>query len=277
MTKPVIGVFAEPPASIGSLIISLPEIFPQYEIRRYLSNDLEHKGIERDLDMFIIPGISGERSLYAQQISQAAAAQINARVMDGLSLVLICAGAYFGAQSCSYARDGNTVTPAWQASFHDAHTVGPIEGYALKPEEGDRYSDLRVVPVRYKGADRKESLAHICYGNGPRFYVDEANPRISVYARFEELPGQPPAVFFQSRGKGLVTPMAAHPEIGFQEISEEIVRKEPDAARIKRLCDELQPYEPGRQAFLAGLARIWEQHMASVRLSRTFTPFAPEI
>ena len=199
MSKPVIGVFSEPPASTGSLAVSLPQIFPEHDIVRYSSRDLERYGLGANVETFIIPGITGERSLYTDHISPETAAFINRRVQNGLNLVLICAGAYFGAQGCAYKLGRNVIKPAWQAGFHDAHTTGPIRRYARRPEEGNRYSDLCVVRVRYKGADDKDGLAHLCYGNGPHFHINEDDPEISVYASFAELPGQPPAVFFSEK------------------------------------------------------------------------------
>lgn len=256
-------VYSEYPASTGSLTLSLRASFAQadYAIRPVYQADIKN-GILRQPDsrVLILPGITGEDSLYPAQIDKPALDDIHDFVTQRKNVVLaICAGAYFICRETIYdpvwgqKKTKHSLRPLFNALAH-----GPVLPHGIQPGAHNHYSDVGVVPIRFKGENGRWQKTGICYGNGPGLYPDLANhPDTEILAVYDAAPTQPAALIRHRTGAGAVYLSSILPEIGYQPIP-----PRPGLEHIITLMDDLKPHEMGRRSVWRGLTNRIKQDLS---------------
>ncbi len=257
-------VYSEYPASTGSLIPSLRAVFPgaAYPLHQIYQADIRN-GILRQPDarILVLPGITGEDSLYTAQLDRAALDDIHHFVSTQKNVILtICAGTYFVCRETIYdppwcnRKTKQSIRPLFNALAH-----GPVPPYGRKPLPSSQFGNISVAPIRFRGLDGQWHKTGICYGNGPGLYPDAPDdPDTEILAIYDSTAnGQPAALIRQRIGAGALYLSSMHPENGWQNI-----RSGPGMAHIKTLMDELKPHEPGRLALWQDLAARMKRDIA---------------
>lgn len=251
-------VYAQYPASTGSLLPSLSEIFPtaSYNIRRIYQGDIKN-GILRQPEsrLLILPGITGEHSGYTAQLDKAALDDIHHFVSaNNNALLTICAGTYFVCRETLYdppwrqAKTKQSLRPLFNALAR-----GPVPPHGLQPGPASHFNDVSIIPVQYKAMNGQWHKTGVCYGNGPGIHPDtQGDPDMEILAVYDAAPGKPAALVRQRIGAGSAYLCSILPEIGWQDI-----RPHPGLQHLTELMDDLKPHEAGRAALWHDLgARI---------------------
>jgi glutamine amidotransferase-like uncharacterized protein len=250
MAKDIL-VFGEHPASTGSLIPSLKSAFPHHALRKIGADDLRHGALDDEqAGLLVLPGITGEVSLYPQTIGEDGLKRIRSFIEKKGVVLTICAATYFVCRETRY-------TPPWGPAkgrmsinhLFNAAAIGPLPSFARQATNDPKYGDVSVIPVQFK-TDRGEWRdAHVCYGNGPALYPDPSEHHTSeILATFSGQNDNAPALIRKVIGKGAVYMSCIHPEIAYQDMRAQ--RGLDDAARV---MTALQPHEQGRHALWKNL------------------------
>lgn len=255
-------LYSEHPASTGSLIFSLRSAFPaaDYNLRQIYQADIRG-GILRQPDsrLLILPGIIGEDSHYTTQLDKAALDDIHDFVSTKNNVLLtICAGTYFSCRETLYDPPwGNRKTQYSLRPLFNALAHGPVQPHGVKATPESHFSDVSVVPIRFKTPDGRWLKTGICYGNGPGIYPDTpGHPDTETLAVYDDVDGHPAALIRQRVGEGAVYLSSILPEIGWQDI-----RPHPGLEHITALMNDLKQHEAGQQALWRSLTNRIKQDL----------------
>src|SRR5688500_8828021 len=99
-------VYSQYPASTGSLMPSLREVFPAaaYNLHHVYQTDIKNGILHQpDSRLLVLPGITGEQSGYTAQLDKAALDDIHHFISTRNNVLLtICAGTYFVCRETLY-------------------------------------------------------------------------------------------------------------------------------------------------------------------------------
>lgn len=240
-------IYAQPPASTGSLRASLRDAFNgrDFLIRFVDANDIKRGALRGNgPKLFVLPGITGENSGYTDQLDPLALSEIRHFVQSGHVMLTVCAGTYFVSRETQYhAPWGQPKGRTAISPLFNGLAKGPIPEYARKPAPESNLSDVTVIPVQWKNAQGKWVDGHVCYGNGPQIIPDDPNdPNMEILARYQNIAGAPIALLRQRVGRGYVYMSGILPEIGHQQL-----RDQPGVEAARKLMGELYPHEDGRK------------------------------
>lgn len=261
--QPEILVFSERPAATGSLIPALRTAFDSanFTIRMVESGDLRKGILQRpESRIFVLPGIIGEDSAYPAQLDRKAHDDIHDFLQGGKNVVLtICAGTYFMCRDTLYEpawgprREHRSIAPLFNAAAR-----GPLSPYSHISTPDSEYSDVSIVPIRFKGMDNRWHKTGICYGNGPALYPAHVNdPDTEILAVFDNIPDNPAAIVRRRFGQGAVYLSGVLPELGYAAIA-----PAPGLERIAQLMQDLKPHEMARRMLWSTLTRRMKADLA---------------
>ena len=242
-------VYNDDKMAISSLLPSLRASFNQdlFHIKQITASDI-HKGIlQRHASRFLVlPGIIGEISPYTEQLGNGEMHEVQKFMSHGRNALLtICAGSAFISKKTLYMPPHGT--PRGRMSnipLFNGLARGPVGPYGRACTADSRFSDVIVVPVRYKDMDGTWKDTGVCYGNGPALYPDDPNdPSVEILCTYTDIPDNPAAILRQSVGTGVAYMSCVLPEIAHQHVS-----PHPGLHNAQQLMADLKPHEPGRKA-----------------------------
>lgn len=205
-------------------------------------------------DLFILPGIDGEVSLYPDHIGERGNDVIRNFVSSGGGFIGLCAGGFYGANMVRY-------TPPWGAprgrnsgllSLFNGKAYGPVPDIAANPNAEDSYKGLTTTPIRTYNGAQSETL-QICYSSGPTFEIPPEQKGIKVIAEYEGTSKKLPAAINFNYGNGAVVLSGVLPQYGFIDCDKEW-RSAPSS--LKEVMRKLEPYEDARKSFLLQIINL---------------------
>jgi glutamine amidotransferase-like uncharacterized protein len=241
-------IYNDEKTAIGSLVPSLSNSFntDQFNLIRIKAKDIRNGVLDRPQSRFLIlPGIIGDVSPYTDQLGNGEMNHVADFLRRGNVMLAKCAGAAFVSKSTIFtphyapARSRTAVTPL----FNGVARV-PVGSYGRECSPESSFSDVLVVPVRYKDIKGSWHETGICYGNGPALYTEDPNdPSVEILGRYTNIPGEPAAIIRQKVGAGTVYLSCVLADIGYQYIE-----PQPNLQNAIQLMSDLKPYEAGRKA-----------------------------
>lgn len=239
-----------------------------FVIEHVTRHDLLRPSLYRDLAFFVLPGISGEDSLYHLHVGPAND-MIRDYVAGGGGLFTQCAGS-------NYTGDVTIFTPEWaQARRRDSGLLGIFNGIAHGPPPGlgvdgndPRYHrGLTSTRITIQAGDMTRDIA-VAYSSGPAFFAAaNSTQNIAVHARYTDAPGRTPAIISFPYGKGFALLSGPVPHQGFSAVADT-----PDYAALNALMKKLQPFEADRAVFFDGLMRLLYTHVQKAGLPPALSP-----
>jgi len=202
----------ESKTSVYYLDVSLKKILgEQIQITYVDRHKLPHI-MDDNVDLFILPGITGDDCAYYNHIQKASPA-IKKCIQNGTVFLGICAGAYYAMTNIEYRkRDGSYKHRVSPLGLINGTAKGPVEGDGI-PYDGNMEWDSCVArKIELSGHDSisgKEGRA--LYSCGPRFIPDK-NSLYRVFGRYADHPEKPDALIMKSYGKGLVIASSSSPQ-----------------------------------------------------------------
>jgi biotin--protein ligase len=157
----------------------------------------------KNTDVLCIPG--GAAAPYAKKLNGTGNDNIKAFVSDGGAYIGICAGAYYGAGSMEFDKNGPLeVVCENELNFFEVSAIGPAFG---KFEYGTcRYASTVGNVINF--ANGKE-LANLMFYGGPYFSNADKCADIAILASYEKT-GQP-SIIYGKFGTGTVILSGVHP------------------------------------------------------------------
>ena len=151
--------------------------------------------------LLVMPG--GADLYYCEKLNGAGNAAIRRYVEHGGSYLGICAGAYYACESlCWAAGTDQSITGSRELGFYPGTATGPVAALM----QGLDQSWLGVAPLQCHDGSRMMS----CYDAGPVF--SEPGDQAEIMARYDSLPGQPPAIVGCAIGRGYAVLSGPHIE-----------------------------------------------------------------
>jgi glutamine amidotransferase-like uncharacterized protein len=150
--------------------------------------------------LLVMPG--GADLAYCEKLDGAGNAAIRAFVENGGAYLGICAGAYYACAAIEWAMGtAQEIAGPRELAFFPGMATGPA--YELI-EEGD-------IAKCWEGTARLDSGITVHYEAGPVF-AETDDPAVAVLARYEDLPGRPPAIVSCAVGRGRAVLSSPHAE-----------------------------------------------------------------
>lgn len=222
-------------------------------------------------DIFVLPGIFGQTSLYPDHIGPDGNAQILAFIERGGTFLGVCAGAYYAAQHIVY-------DPAWgpRKERHEG-TLGIFNGMALGPIRGrgrtthdtpetfhEEISHVDPLPITIEDGPMKGQTFEVAYGLGPAFHcAADAKQKIGVIARYADADENPPAIIDIPIGRGHAILSGVLPQFGYEEDPANYSRAL--APNLNRLLASLYRHRHDRTRFWDYLmTRVADHHGVSM-------------
>lgn len=169
-------------------------------VNRCNAEDIKNGMMDPENDVLVMPG--GADIYFCQELEGEGNQAIRRFVSSGGRYLGICAGAYYASSKISWAANTNAeISGSRELALIDCHSVGPVEEFIA----GLRKNWCRAVNLGYQN-----NVVPVLYFGGPVFKdIKDAE----ILARYEELPGSPPAVIGKEYGKGYVVLCSPHLEI----------------------------------------------------------------
>lgn len=215
-------------------------------------------------DVFILPGIIGEKSLYHDHIGVEGNMYIRRFVESGGLFMGFCAGAYYASSRILYQPD-------WDAprervlnnlSLFNGIASGPVKNKGRKTFEtpvDDAEEIYHIDPVSVTicdGAMAGESF-EMAYGLGPMFV--NAGDDVKVLARYAHVEGQPAAIIDMQIGAGHAILSGVLPQFGHESDPAEFANG--ISKPLARLLTALYQHRDSRRAFWDGLMQRAASHI----------------
>ena len=220
-------------------------------------------------DIFVLPGIIGQTSLYPDHIGPEGNAHIRKFIAEGGTFFGVCAGAYYAASHIIYE-------PAWGPhKQRTSGTLGLFNGVARGPVQGfgrttndapttffEEITHVDPLPIRIEDGPMEGTVFEVAYGLGPAF-ESAAAADTRVIARYAGLNNNLPAIIEVPHGRGHAILSGVLPQFGHEE----------DPARYRatltphlaRLLSSLYAHRHTRRAFWDSLmCRIAHHHKARI-------------
>lgn len=230
------------------------------------SEDVQNgRAFARGADIFILPGILGQRSYYPDHIGPRGNAHIRTFVQRGGLFLGFCAGAYYAAQHIVYEPEWGERRERLSGtlSFFNGTAFGPVPGYGRTTNDAPRdeleeIGHVDPVPVLVCDKRMEGRRIELAYGLGPLFRT-AADPRIDVIARYADVEGMPPAVMDIPFGRGRVILSGVLPQFGHE--SDPALISSRVGAPLTHLLERLYAFRDERRAFWNILMeRVAEHH-----------------
>jgi len=194
----------------GALFASLCAHFGADGVRYCDAADIENGVLGRDdIRLFVMPG--GADLFYCEKLNGAANAAIRDFVLNkGGTYLGICAGAYYGCAAIEWAADdpGNRIAGPRELAFYSGTAIGPVYAFI---EDGDVTKNWDHAALLSFSESVSKEKAVFLYSGGSLF-TEPQRPEEQVIARYDTLPGRPPAIVECRAGKGKAILSGVHPE-----------------------------------------------------------------
>lgn len=201
--------------------------------------------------LLILPGIAGDISPYPHDLGDEAMENIVNFVANGGHVLGLCAGAAHLAHHVVFE-------PVTRASRNCENAVHLFNGAAYGPVDdhvstinGDSYNSIDLATLRFEDSDTNSRDIVIPYSNGLAFYPDDGE-RLTIHARYADIPGQPAAIASKAYGQGKVVLCGVHPEISKADI-ETAYNTLPEAGKLAPVIDALAGHDNDRAALFETL------------------------
>lgn len=223
-------------------------------------------------DIFVLPGIFGQTSLYPEHIGEYGNANIRRFIEEGGSFFGVCAGAYYAASHIVYE-------PKWGArKERNSGTLALFNGVARGPINGvgrnthdrpatlhDEISHVDPVSITITDGPMDGVSFEVAYGLGPAFYpATEDISRTRVIARYSHIEGNPPAIIDVAIGRGHALLSGVLPQFG-QEDNPAHYRSTLTPP-LSRLLHSLYRHRKTRHQFWGQLMQCIDSHQQALKL-----------
>lgn len=160
-------------------------------------------------DIFVMPG--GADLPYCRKLNGAGNDNIRAYVKEGGTYLGICAGAYYACSAIEYhkGRD-DAICSARELAFTKAVAQGSLPALAPHYDLTLRTAAIAVVTLADSGKIKS------FYHGGPSFH---GAAKDEIVARYNDLPGMPPAILNMKVGDGRVILSGVHLEVSSDDIA----------------------------------------------------------
>lgn len=200
--------------AVSSCEPALCEEFNSCNVKSITAKDLNPAGL-KDVDVLMLPGITGEKSPYPDILPPNKAQAIyNMMENDGLIVIAECAAFYWSAEEIFYDASNGDKLHRQGLGWIKGIAKGP-SGKGLAPHKDFKYADTITAPIEfYEGG--KTHYTQICVSNGPALYLtgsEAENPDVKITSRFIAEEGYPVATMTKVIGHGLLVGMGVLPHI----------------------------------------------------------------
>ncbi len=172
-------------------------------------------------DMFVMPG--GADLPYSKKLNGEGNRNIRSFVENGGTYLGICAGAYYACRNIEFHKGrSDEICEPRELALVDTTAYGSLP--ELAPWYDCTLNSAAIITVNTRP---------VLYYGGCAFRVSDA--KADIIARYDALPGNPPAMICKTVGKGRVLLSGVHFEIGPEALSKKDCKAEEEAAR-QSLC-----------------------------------------
>ena len=191
------------PLSVKCLLNSLSQLSKYYQLKTIDSQFLSIQEWESDASLLIMPG--GRDVPYHQELKGNPNKKIQNFVRNGGAYLGLCAGAYYACSTIEFEKGHPLeIVEKRELSFFPGIAQGPAYGagkFAYNSSSGALIAPLMLSTSEHSSA----------YFNGGCLFTPTTES-ITILAKYEDLPKQPPAIIYTQFGNGNVVLSGVHPE-----------------------------------------------------------------
>ncbi len=223
---------------------------------------------EKDFDLLILPGITGESSPYPSRIGEQERASLHKAVSEnGMILWTDCAATYLMCNTIEYKASTGEFKTIRGLGFIDGVARGPVGGKAIAPSPEDRFHDVVIRRIEYKNGKK----ADLCYGNGPGLFLTEQernNTDVDIIGHYHDVKDKPVAALTKRIGNGLLISLGVLVQISADHIRGRYTDKNAETHR-SALFNHLSVTNQQREDFLNILLTTALAHKAAQHILTT--------
>jgi len=177
-------------------------------------------------------------------------------VSSGGAYLGICAGAYYGCAEILWDEGGtDEIAGSRTLGFYPGRATGPVKDFIEQRQTEKSWQHAAAISTEDKNYT-------VLYNGGPLFTMTgPPSPEIRILARYDELPGQPPAIIECIYGKGLAILSSPHIEYGPDDCDHSLYRHRNMSYEWEKIvADQMtqgNPAQDNQALFEALIARLY--------------------
>lgn len=248
-------------ATVHSLQYSMRRMFPDDDVRFVTPMDICDGALENpSLSLLLMPGITGEVNALPGLLGENGLRRIERFMRRGGVVAAFCSSAFTVSAKTLWR-------PAWasqltQAALHplfNGIALGPALAYGRPFDPGNKYSDVRIVPVKYRLRNGPWIQTGVPYANGPMLLPARKEGNVDTLGVLSEIPGQPATIMRKAFGPGSLYLLGVLPDMTYDYVA--YLHANGHAEAIQTLYDDFVPYKDTNRAIWADIGDRLEHDM----------------
>jgi glutamine amidotransferase-like uncharacterized protein len=191
--------------STAAIWSALCEMYGHTRVRQINANDIKAGVLDENTKAFIMPG--GATRYVNAQLGKEGNQLIKNYIEKGGTYIGICAGAYYACARTEWDTGAQKIFTDNDLAFCDCVARGPISSLVNKQKN----FPTAITHIRFDNGTTQKNL----YWGGPvfEFRSKEAESKVEVLARYEDVDGKPIAAFTGRYGSGRYILTSVHLEV----------------------------------------------------------------
>lgn len=227
---------------------------------------------EQDIDLLVLPGVTGETSPYPKHMGEAERESLRRAITEnGLILWTDCAATYLMCNKIEYKSSTGEEKTMPGLGLIDGVARGPVAGNAIAPSQEDRFRDVVIRRINYKG----ERTADVCYGNGPGLFLSDEernNHDVEIIGHYTDVADAPVAAMTKRVGQGRLISLGVLVQISPEHMDGHLTNENHERHR-KALFNHLNTCNDQRLDFLNVLLSYVQSHLRMLGKTGIQKPF----